>query len=88
MIGGKAPSKYLKQIQSHPQVQISEAAQDEILRSHVIDPTLLRADDFTGFFAARKAALLGLLSDAMGKSILPAGGEPPAEDDEDEESEE
>jgi len=29
MIGGKAPSKYLQQIQTHPQVQISIQQQDE-----------------------------------------------------------
>jgi hypothetical protein len=88
MIGGKAPSKYLRQIQSHPQVQISEAEQDEILRSHAINPKLLRADDFAGFFDDRRVALLDLVSSAMGKMILPAGGEPPAEDEEDEEGDE
>ncbi|MDA1142648.1 MAG: DUF262 domain-containing protein [Planctomycetota bacterium] len=87
MIGGKAPSKYLQQIQSHAQVQVSEAEQDDILKSHLIAPELLRADDFTGFMAARKAALLEVISAAMGKVILPAGGDAPAEDEEDEEGE-
>jgi len=88
MIGGKAPSKYLQQIQSHAQVQVSEAEQDDILKTHLIAPELLRADDFTGFRAARKAALLEIISTAMGKEILPAGGDAPAEDEEDEEGEE
>jgi hypothetical protein len=88
MIGGKAPSQYLQQIRSHSQVQISEAEQDEILKSHLIDPALLRADDFTGFFAARKTALLEIISSAMGKAVLPGGGEAPPEDVEDEENDE
>lgn len=87
MIGGKAPSRYLQQIQTHSQVQISEADQDDILHSHLIDSALLRADDFIGFMAARKAALLGVIASVMGKDILPAGGDSPAEDAEDEEGE-
>ncbi len=83
MIGGKAPSRYLEQIRAHPQVQLSEAEQDEILRSHLIAPEFLRADDFVRFMAARKAALLELISAAMGKEILPAGSDMPAEDEED-----
>lgn len=83
MIGGKAPSTYLEQLRSHAQVQISEAEQDEILQSHLIEPALLRGDNFVGFMAARKAALLGIISAAMGKPILPPGGEAPADDDED-----
>ena len=38
-----------------------------VLRSHVIDPTLLRSDAFETFYAARKAALLGLVERAIGK---------------------
>ncbi len=84
MIGGKAPSKYLVQIRENAQVQISETEQDEILKSHVIDPSLLRADDFAAFFTARKKSLLDIISATMGKAILPAGGEAPAEDVENE----
>lgn len=88
MIGGKAPSRYLQQIQLHVHVQVSEAEQNEILKSHLIAPDCLRADDFAGFMEARKAALLDMISKAMGKAVLPVGGEAPAEDDyEDEESE-
>ncbi len=84
MIGGKAPSQYLEQIRSHPQVQIAPAEQDDILRSHLIDPALLRADDFEASFVARKQALLQLIADAMGKTAV-AGGDEPAEDSIDEE---
>lgn len=83
MIGGKAPSEYLEQIRVHAQVQISLTEQDEILKSHVIEPGFLRANDFSSFFTARKTALLEIISTAMGKATLPTGGDAPAEDDED-----
>jgi len=88
MVGGKAPSKYLAQIQTDVKVKITVEQQDEILRSHLIEPSLIRSDDFDAFFTARKAALLKLVADAMGKPVI-LGGEAPAEDPiEDEGSEE
>ena len=85
MIGGKAPSKYLDQIRNHAQVQISIGQQDDILTSHLIDPVLLRADNFARSYEARKRLLLSLIESAMGKSALPIGGDAPPEDAEDEE---
>ncbi|HRG99945.1 MAG TPA: DUF262 domain-containing protein [Polyangiaceae bacterium] len=85
MIGGSAPSKYLAQLQGHLQVKLDDAAMDAILKSHVIDPTLLRADSFDAFYAARKASLLGLVESAMGKVSADAS---PVSDDEDDEGEE
>lgn len=89
MIGGKAPSKYLDQICGHAQVQISQAEQDAILKTHLIDPTCLRADDFQGFYNSRKRAMIKLIEDVTGKTVLPPGTEPPPEDavDDDEETE-
>jgi hypothetical protein len=86
MIGGKAPSLYLAQIQSHAQVQLSDPAMDVILRSHVVDPALLRGDSFEQFYAARKAALLGLVERAMGKAPVEATPIASDEEDEDEDS--
>lgn len=80
MIGGKAPSKYLEQIRGHAQVQIATKEQDEILRTHLIDPMRLRADDFQGFYDARKHDLIKLIEEATGKSVLPPGTEQPPED--------
>lgn len=68
MIGGSAPSKYLAQLQTHAQVQLGDNDMDAILRSHAIDPGLLRADSFEAFYAARKSALLELVVNAMGKA--------------------
>lgn len=69
MIGGVAPSAYLGKLQRHEQVKIDDAAMDAILKTHVIEPGLLRGDDFHGFYAARKQALLGLIGQAMGKAV-------------------
>jgi hypothetical protein len=68
IIGGDAPSLYLKRIeQKHG---ITPAALDEILRTHLIEPTHLRNDDFRSFFDARMAALATLVSGAMGKAVV------------------
>ena len=42
---------------------------DEILRSHVINPSLLRSDNFENFFAEREVALLDRIESAMGKLL-------------------
>src|SRR6185437_12801103 len=72
MIGGRAPSLYLAQIQSHAQVKASEAEMQAILSSHLVDPGLLRTDSFESFFKARKKALLVLIERAMGKAAMEA----------------
>jgi hypothetical protein len=69
MIGGKAPSDYLKAIQNHKQVGLADAAMDAILESHFINPTTLRQNDFPQFFEARRIALLKIIEEAMGKTI-------------------
>jgi hypothetical protein len=67
MIGGKAPSTYLPKVQKS--AGVDETRMDELLRSHVIEPTRLRADDFPGFFEARERALLQRIEKAMGKPV-------------------
>ena len=42
---------------------------DEILRSHLIDPEMLRADDFEALFDQRARALIGRIEAAVGKTI-------------------
>jgi hypothetical protein len=69
MIGGVAPSVYLGKLQKHEQVKIDDTAMDGILKTHAIEPSLLRADDFHGFYTARKQALLVLIGRAMGKAV-------------------
>ncbi len=86
-IGGSAPSKYLLQIQTDTAVQLDDAGMDAILHSHSIDPLFLRTDDFQGFFAARRKALLSMVEAAMGKNAI-YGNEQVPEDADDEEPDE
>jgi hypothetical protein len=79
-IGGKAPSAYLEQLQTEKAVQLSSSAMDAILQTHCISPSFLRTDDFTGFFQDRKATLLKLIEQAMGKQVI-STSEPINEDD-------
>lgn len=68
-IGGAAPSKYLVKLQTDPTVQLDNNAMDDILKGHLIEPTVLRNDDFQAFFDKRFHALIATISDAMGKAI-------------------
>ena len=65
---GDAPSIYLKRIEEKH--KLSSAQLNEILLSHLIDPALLRADDFDGHFKQRSNALAGLVGAAMGKAVF------------------
>lgn len=56
---------------------------DDILKTHLVDPTRLRADDFEGFYTSRKNWLIKLIFDTTGKTVLPADTEAPPEDEED-----
>lgn len=70
LIGGKAPSSYLNGLERD--ANLSSDGLDALLRTHVIDPRALRADDFDAFFAAREQALLRRIEQVTGKPI--AGG--------------
>ena len=59
IIGGNAPSRYLSALRDAG--AISDQALDDHLRSHAAEPTLLRADDFNQFYAARREQLLRLI---------------------------
>lgn len=78
-IGGDAPSVYLKRIEV--ETGVSAEHLDDLLRTHLIDPALLRADDFEGFWESRKRALAGLVADGMCKAVVPGeGGNEPETD--------
>ena len=49
---------------------LDSAAMDALLATHQVPAQFLRADDFEGFYAARKANLLALIEQAMGKAPL------------------
>ena len=67
-IGGRAPSEYLNRITTEG---VPPDALNGYLRSHLVEPAGLYADDFDGFFAARRSALLGAIRAAMGKQTVP-----------------
>ncbi len=77
-IGGRAPSDYLSRIERD--TDQAPGALDAILRSHLIDPALLRADDFEGFVAARRAALGDLVGRVVERVIRDAPADEPEHD--------
>lgn len=71
IIGGVAPSQYLAKLEKGDKVNppIEPAMLDAYLRSHLIDPDLLRRDDFPSFMYDRQKRLLTLIEQAMGKPV-------------------
>ncbi|MEX0953649.1 MAG: DUF262 domain-containing protein [Rhizobiaceae bacterium] len=69
IIGGSAPSEYMARLEAGTEQTppIPRDRLDEFLRTHLIDPDLLRADDFEGFTRDRQGKLLTLIEEAMGK---------------------
>ena len=69
IIGGVAPSEYLAKLEKGDTTTPSIAS-DKInvyLRSHLIDPSLLRGDSFEAFMVDRQKQLLALIEKATGK---------------------
>lgn len=79
MIGSQPPSQYLEQLRNHPHVRLTTAEQDEILRSHLIDPEALRADDFYRFYEQRRRELVRIIEKEMGKTVVQGAFEDAAE---------
>lgn len=67
-VGGHAPSVYLTRIEERHKILPTEL--DEILRSHLIEPKYLRADDFEAFFKNRRDKLADLVESAMEKRVV------------------
>lgn len=70
IIGGVAPSEYLARLEKGDKENppIERQRLDGYLRSHLIDPELVRKDDFEGFMDDRQKRLLGLIEQATGKA--------------------
>ena len=84
IIGGVAPSKYLRSLERRG--EIDTAKMDELLSTHLISASTLRADNFDAFFEARRLELLNLIGGAMDKSPVASAevSEPTGEPIEDE----
>lgn len=67
-IGGDAPSVYLNRIEEKD--GIPREMLDEILRSHLIEPSHLRLDDFDAFYEDRRLKLAQLVGEAMRKDVV------------------
>lgn len=67
-IGGKAPSDYLVRVIS--EAKMTDVAMNDVLRTHLIDPALLRQDRFEDAFKYRKKEICALIGEAMGKPVF------------------
>ncbi|WP_062385087.1 DUF262 domain-containing protein [Demequina iriomotensis] len=68
MISANSPADYVPMLEARS--GLAPESMDGILRSHLIDPQLLRAADFDRFFEARREALVTMIEGAMGKPVL------------------
>lgn len=85
MIGGRAPSEYLQQLQTHKSVVLDDAGMDALLRTHHVDPVFLRSNDYTGFIESRRALLIAEIGKVMGKPVVETGEAVADDEDSDEE---
>jgi hypothetical protein len=67
-IGGRSPRDYLTKLEKDTGLMPDEL--DTIVATHHIDPASLRTADFDEFFAARTAALVKVITEAMGKPVV------------------
>ncbi len=72
ILGGDAPSRYLGRLEDGvgDSPPIAASTINSNLKTHLIDPSLLRADDFYGFFEQRKAALVTLIEGVTKKTAF------------------
>ena len=83
-----APSEYLKRLEDDKS-GISNRVLDDHLKSHQIDPELLRHNDFDGFIKARRQRLVELIQQATGNEVVwGTNGQPETDVDEEDEDEE
>ncbi len=67
-IGGRSPKDYMPTLAA--KAGVDDAAIDDIVRTHSINPAHLRSAEFSAYFSERSEALLALISDAMGKAAI------------------
>jgi len=72
ILGGVAPSRYMKIIEDKNLVSDKDANRN--IASHLIDVDDLRTDNFDSYFVKRAKELVTLISDAMGKSVSNLSG--------------
>jgi hypothetical protein len=89
IIGGAAPSSYLSKLEAGgaETPPIMPANLNLYLSSHLIDPSLLRTDDFARFMRDRQERLLALIEQATGQSVYRGDGQEAETDEETAEAE-
>lgn len=85
IIGGVAPSEYLAKLETGNErtPPIDAMRLDGYLKSHLIEPSLLRADNFDHFMEDRQKRLLALIEQATGKAAYTGSAIEEGEDIED-----
>lgn len=68
VIGGYAPSDYLARLANS--AGVDGGTIEAHVRTHVVNVEYLASDNFTAFIEDRRAALLELIGDAMGKPVV------------------
>ncbi len=70
IVGGVAPSEYITKLEmgNDETPPIDSHRLDAYLKSHLIDPSLLRANEFEKFMVDRQKQLLSLIEQAVGKA--------------------
>jgi len=67
ILGGHEPSKYITTIENKHRVRSEDL--DKFFKSHLIEPTLIRTNDFQLFILDRSTKLLEIIENAMGKAV-------------------
>jgi hypothetical protein len=82
IIGGVAPSEYIAKLEKGNETtpSIDGKRLDSYLKSHLIDPSLLRADGFDSFMEDRQKQLLALIEQATGKAAYTGSVQEEGED--------
>jgi hypothetical protein len=82
IIGGVAPSEYIAKLEKGNETtpSIDGKRLDSYLKSHLIDPSLLRADSFDAFMEDRQKQLLALIEQATGKAAYTGSVQEEGED--------
>lgn len=88
IVGGVAPSDYVDKLEkgNSQTPPIDRDRLNVYLRSHLIEPDLLRSDSFDAFMADRQRQLLSLIEGAMGKAAYTGAVAEEGEDVDDEDA--
>jgi len=68
ILSGSAPSVYVSKIEK--KYKIGSGKLNEMVASHLVDPALLRADNFDAFLVNRAINLLDIIEKAIGKAVV------------------